>query len=57
MRNLKQAIRSGDLDRFIAEREAEDAPPGDKTAFKRAINSMAQKSTPEPGSKLRRRDD
>lgn len=45
MTNLKQALKDGKLDQFIAEREAEN---GDPDAFNRAVQAMARKSKEAP---------
>lgn len=42
--NLREARDKGEVNKFIAEREAENAAPGDKAAFKRVLRSMARKS-------------
>ncbi len=45
MIDLKQALESGKLDQFIAEREGEI---GDPVAFERVIRSMAERSKEAP---------
>jgi hypothetical protein len=49
MVTLKDALKVGNLDQFIAEREAEAARNGDPKAFDRTIRAMAgtSKSGPE----------
>jgi hypothetical protein len=42
--NLKQAREQGKLEKFIKEREAENAPKGDARAFDKTVKSMAGKS-------------
>lgn len=42
MANLKQARKEGKNDQFAADHETD--PPGDETAFNRALTSMAGKS-------------
>ena len=44
MMTLKEAVQTGALDQFIAEREAEAAPTGDAKAFNRTLKAMAGKS-------------
>jgi len=43
---LRKALETGQLDRFIAERE--DQPPADQEAFEATLNSMARTSKSEP---------
>ena len=58
MTTLREARDKGKLDQFIAEREADAMPPGDKAAFNRALESMAGKSKAVPAaSKPGRSDD
>ena len=45
---LRKAIADNDLERFIAAREAEEAPPGDEARLNRALASMAQTSKATP---------
>jgi hypothetical protein len=49
MTTLKQALKDGKLDQFIAEREAEQ---GDPEAFNRAVQAMAE-SKAVPKHRLR----
>lgn len=42
---LREALKDGKLDQFIAEREAEN---GDPEAFNRAVQAMARKSKEAP---------
>ena len=44
MTTLSKAIADNDLERFIAAREAEEAPPGDEAKLNRALASMARTS-------------
>ena len=48
MTTLKQARDAGKIDQFAKERD--EAPPGDETAFNRALQSMAGKSKSVPGT-------
>lgn len=48
MITLREALRRGKLDRFLAERD--DQPPADTDAFEATLNSMAGKSKSEPGT-------
>lgn len=50
MQSLKSAIQANDLERFIGEREADDAPPGDAAKLDRAIASMARTSKAGPAT-------
>jgi hypothetical protein len=43
---LREALKRGKLDRFIAEREGQ--PHADKQAFEATLNSMVGKSKSEP---------
>ena len=52
---LSEARKAGDLEGFIAEREAEAAPPGDEAKLNRVLVSMAQTSKATPGASRRRR--
>ena len=45
MITLREALRRGKLDRFIAERE--DQPPADQEVFDATLNAMARKSKSE----------
>lgn len=54
MTTLKQALKDGKLDQFIAEREAEQ---GDPEAFNRAVQAMAQKSKVVPKASSPRNPD
>lgn len=54
---LREAREQGKLDQFAAEREAESATPGDEHAFNRAVEAMAGKSKPTPGTSKRDRSD
>ena len=57
MTTLRKAIADHDLERFIAAREAEEAPPGDEAKLNRALASMARTSKEAPAtSKLDRSD-
>ncbi len=47
---LAEARKQGNLERFIAEREAEGAAPGDAKAFNRTLASMAGKSKVAPAT-------
>jgi len=55
MTTLRKALADGELERFIAEREADDAPPGDEAALNRALASMAQTSKAVPAASKPRR--
>lgn len=55
MTTLREARDKGKLDQFIAEREAENAKPGDEAAFNRGLASMVQKSKEAPATSNRRR--
>ena len=55
MTTLRKALAEGKLDQFIAEREAEAAPPGCEDRFNRAVASMAGTSKAAPGASKRRR--
>ena len=46
MVTLRDALKRGKLDRFIAERE--DQPPADAEAFHATLNSMVGNSKSEP---------
>jgi hypothetical protein len=46
MISLREALKRGKLDRFVAERE--DQPPADHEAFEATLNSMAGKAKSEP---------
>jgi hypothetical protein len=46
MITLREALKRGKLDRFIAERE--DQPHADKGAFEATLDAMARKSKSEP---------
>ena len=48
--NLREARAQGDLERFIAAREAEEAPPGDEAKLNRALASMARTSKEAPAA-------
>jgi hypothetical protein len=48
MTTLREAIEQGKIDRFIAEREAEDQSPADRKAFDKTVKSMAGKSSKAP---------
>ena len=53
--NLRDARKSGKIQEFITEREAE--PHGDRAAFNRALSSMAQMSKEAPAASKRERGD
>lgn len=58
MTTLRKAIADNDLERFIADREAEHALPGDEAALNCALASMARTSKANPAaSKPDRSDD
>ena len=57
MTTLRQAIADGDLKGFVAEREAESAPPGDEAKLHRVLASMARKTIAVPATSKRRRGD
>ena len=57
MTTLKQAREAGILDQFIAEREAEAAPVGNKDALNRVLEAMAGKSKAVPKASKPERDD
>lgn|GEM_PF-4566548 len=48
---LKDAQKSGKLDKFIAERE--DTPPGNMGKFNACLTSMAETPKPKPGTSKR----
>ena len=50
MVTLKQAREAGRLDEFIAEREAEGQPAGDKPKFDETVKAMAEKSSEVPAA-------
>lgn len=54
MNTLRKAVADGDLEGFIAAREAEEAPPGDAAKLDRAIASMAQTPKAVPATSKRR---
>ena len=54
MTTLREARDTGNLDQFIAEREAEAAPVGDAKAFNRTLKAMA--GTSKAGPKASKRD-
>lgn len=54
MTTLRKALADGDLERFIAAREAAKAPPGDAAKLDRAIASMAQTPKAVPAASKRR---
>ena len=50
MVTLKKAREAGRLDEFIAEREAEGQPAGDKRTFDETVKAMAEKSSEAPAA-------
>ena len=52
--NLREALATGQLDQFIAEREAEAVPAGDAKVFNRTLKAMA--GTLKAGPKASKRD-
>jgi hypothetical protein len=46
MITLREALKRGKLDRFIAERDGQ--PPADQEAFDATLEAMARKSKSEP---------
>ena len=57
MSNLRKARDAGDLEPFIAAREAENAPHGDGHKLKRVLASMARTSKEAPAASKRDRSD
>lgn len=55
MKTLRKALQDNDLERFIAAREAEEAPPGNEASLNRALASMAQTSKAVPAALKPRR--
>lgn len=55
MTTLREARDSGDLTKFIAEREAEAARDGDPKAFNRTLAAMAGTSKAGPATSKPRR--
>lgn len=54
MTTLREARDKDDLERFIAEREAEQVKPADEAAFNRAVEAMARTSKATPATSKRR---
>lgn len=52
MTTLREARDKGELDKFIAEHDADE--PGNEAAFNRALQSMAGKSKGAPAASKRR---
>jgi hypothetical protein len=50
MTTLREARGTGNLDQFIAEREAEAARDGDPKAFNRTLEAMVRTSKSAPGT-------
>lgn len=50
MKSLTKARAENDLEGFIAEREADAAPPGDEAKLNRALASMARTSKEAPAA-------
>jgi hypothetical protein len=57
METLKQARESGNLEQFIAEREAEAKALGDADAFNRGVASMARNSKAVPAASPKEKPD